>query len=161
MSITSRVLGRLHPGAVAVVAGAQVGGERVGADVGTLGLASLLAHAAVGDEIDLHVRVRADDRADVAPFDDRVAELGQLPLALAHHLAHLRVARDDGHHAVDPGLPDRRGDVAAGDRDASRLVQLDPVLARELARARSPSPRSIPSCIASQVSARYMAPVSR
>ena len=74
-----RVLGGLHPGAVAVVAGAQVGRECVGADVGTLGLAALLAHAAFGDEIDLHVRVRADDRADVAPFDHGVAELRRAP----------------------------------------------------------------------------------
>ena len=36
-----RVLGRLHPHRVALVAGAQVGGERVGADVGPLGEAAL------------------------------------------------------------------------------------------------------------------------
>src|SRR4029450_2822592 len=78
------VLGRLHPGAVAVVPSAQVGRERIRAYVRTLGLTAMFAHAAVGDEIDLPLGVRADDRADVAPFDDRVSDLGQLPLALAH-----------------------------------------------------------------------------
>src|SRR5262245_65301493 len=38
--------------------------------------------------------------------------------------------RSDRHHAVDPRLADRGGDVVARDRDAARLVELDAVLAR-------------------------------
>src|SRR5206468_12202294 len=116
------VFSRLHAGAVAVVTGAEIGREGVGADVRPLGLAPLLAHLPFGDQVDLDVRVRADDGADVPAFDDGVAELGQLALPLAHHLAHLRVAGDDGNHAVDARLANRRGHVAAGDQDAPRLV---------------------------------------
>src|SRR5438270_503196 len=66
------VRGRLHPFRVALVAQAQVGGERVGADVGTLRLAPGGPDGRVGDEVDLHVRVRRDHRADVAALHHRI-----------------------------------------------------------------------------------------
>ena len=56
---------------------------------------------AVGDEIDLHLGVRRDDRADVASLDHDVAVAPELALPLAHHLAHGRMARDDRNHPVD------------------------------------------------------------
>ena len=115
----------------------------------------------VGDEVDLDVGVRADDRADVAALDHRVALLRELALALPHDLAHLGMPRDDRHHAVDPRLADRGGDVGARDRHAPRLVELDAVLAREGAELVAAAERSMPSCIASHVRARYIAPVSR
>ncbi len=84
-------------------------------------------------EVDLHIRVRADDGADVATFDDRVAELGQFALALTHDRAHLRVPGDDGHEPVDPRLTDRGRDIGASDRDATGFVEVDLVLAGKLA----------------------------
>ena len=62
------------------------------------------ARARVGDEVDLDLGVRRDDGADVAALDHGVALVAELALALAHDLAHLGVAGDDRHHAVDPGL---------------------------------------------------------
>ena len=93
------VLGGLHPRGVALVAHPQVGRERVGADLGPLGDAAPRAHVAVGDEVDLDLGVGRDDGADVAALDHRVALVGELALALAHDLAHLRVPRDDRHDA--------------------------------------------------------------
>ena len=91
--------------------------------------------AGIGDEIHLHLRVGRDDGADVASLDDDVALVTELALALAHHLAHRRVARDDRHHPVDLRAADRRGDVGAGDEDAAVALEGDRVLARELAEA--------------------------
>ena len=85
----------------------EVGRERIGADVRPLRLPPLRAHLRVGDEVDLHLGVGRDDRADVAALDHGVALRGELALALAHHLAHLRVPRDDRHHPVDARLADR------------------------------------------------------
>ena len=75
--------------------------------------------------------MRRHDDADVAPLDHRVALLAERALALAHHLAHLLVPRDDRHGRVDLGLADLGGDVVAGDRDAAALAELDGVLVRE------------------------------
>ena len=93
----------------------------------------LRADVGIGLEIDLHLGARRDDRADVAALDHDVALRGELTLPLAHHLAHLVVARDDRDHPVDARLADRRGHVGAGDEDAAVLVEGDRVLARELA----------------------------
>src|SRR4051794_31840094 len=49
-----RVGCRLHAHAVRLVAQLEVGRERIGADVGALGLAPASAHGGVGHEIDLH-----------------------------------------------------------------------------------------------------------
>ena len=65
------------------------------------------AHGRVGDEADLHLGVRHDDDADVAPLDHRVALSAELALPLAHHLAHLRMPGDDRDGRVDLGLADR------------------------------------------------------
>ena len=89
------VRGRLHADVVGLVAQLEVGRERVGADVGPLGLAAARADRRVGDEVDLHLGLRRDDRADVAALDHDVALGPELALALAHHLAHLGVAGDD------------------------------------------------------------------
>ena len=77
-----------------------------------------------------------DDGADVAALDHDVALGGELALALAHHLAHLGVARDDRNHPVDAHLPDRRGDVGVVDEDAAGRVEGDRVRAGELAERR-------------------------
>ena len=96
MSISSASSARLHAGRVALVAEPQVGRERVGADVGPLGWRRARADVAVRDEVDLHLGVGRDDGADVPALDDGVALLRELALALAHHLADLRMAGDDG-----------------------------------------------------------------
>ena len=49
----------------------------------------------------------------------------QLALALAHHLPHVVVARDDRHHPVDPRPPDRRRHVRARDEHAAVFVERD------------------------------------
>ena len=90
----------------------------------------------VGDEVDLHLGVGRDDGADVAALDHDVALAAELALPLAHHLAHLRVPRDDRHHPVDARLADRGGHVGAGDEDAAAVVEGDRVLARERAERR-------------------------
>src|SRR5262249_19193848 len=70
----------LHSGRVALVAKPEVGRERVGADVRALGAATPGPLVAVGDEIDLHLRVRRDNRADVAALDHDVPVLaGRAP----------------------------------------------------------------------------------
>ena len=53
------------------------------------------------------------------------------------------------------------GDVGAGDEDAAGLVERDRVARARARRAASPSPSGSSARIASQVSARYIAPVSR
>ena len=108
-----RVLGGLHARPVRRVARPEIGRERVGADVGPLGLAPRGANRRIGLQVDLHLGVGRDDRADVAALDHDVALMAELALPLAHHLAHLVVARDDRHHAVDARLADRRRDVGA------------------------------------------------
>jgi hypothetical protein len=70
------------------------------APCGTLRLATRGADTGVGLEIDLDLGAGSDDGADVATLDDRVALRGELTLALAHHLAHVVVAGNDGDHAV-------------------------------------------------------------
>ena len=107
MSICVGVLGGPHARGVALVAQAQVGGERVGADLRPLGQPPGRAHRAVGVQVDLDRGLRRDDGADVAALDHDVAVVGELLLARAHHLAHGRMARDDRDEAVDVGLADR------------------------------------------------------
>src|SRR5207248_8972684 len=82
-------------------------------------------------QVDLDRRVRRDGGADVAALDDGVPPDRELPLALPHHAAHLRMARDDGDDAVDARAADRRGDVRRGDEDAAVLVELDGTRLRE------------------------------
>src|SRR3954469_11351718 len=65
-----RVRRGLHPLGIARVALLQVSRERVGADPGTVCHAALRADVAVGDEVDLDLRLRCDNGADVTPFDD-------------------------------------------------------------------------------------------
>jgi hypothetical protein len=127
-----RVGRRLHPGRVALVAEAQVGGERVGPDAGPFGDASLCTLVPIGDEEDLHVGVGRDDGADVAALDHDVAVAPELPLPLPHHLAHGGMARYDWHHPVDTSLADRGGHVGAGDPHPVVLGEQDGALAREL-----------------------------
>ena len=95
---------------------AEVGGERVRADLGPLCLSALCAHPRVGLEVDLHLGLGGDDGADVPPFDHGVAIGAELPLAVTIDLAHLGVPRDHRHHAVDPNLADRVGDVGVVDQ---------------------------------------------
>ena len=80
------------------LAHAQVGRERVAADLGPFREPALRAHLRIGDEVDLHLRVGRDDGADVASLDDDVAVVAELALALAHDLAHLR----DGARRPEP-----------------------------------------------------------
>ena len=126
-----RVLGRPHVDRVPLVAEAQVGGERVGADPRPLRRAPGGADALVRDEVDLDLSLRRDDRADVAALDHDVALRPERALALSHHLAHVVVAGDDRDELVDVRLADRGGDVAAVDEDAALLVEPDRVLGRE------------------------------
>ena len=76
--------------------------------------------------------MRRHDLADVAALDHGVALLGELALALAHHLAHLLVARDDRDGGVDLGRADLGRHVVAADEDAAPLAELDRMLAREV-----------------------------
>ena len=156
-----RVGRRAHARGVALVADAQVGRERVAADVGALGLAPARTHVAVRVEVDLHLRVRRDDGADVAALDHDVALLAELALALAHDLADRRMTRDDRDLPVDARLADRRGHVRSGDRDAAAVAERRPDSPRRARRAAHRRPSGRPRCIASHVSARYIAPVSR
>src|SRR6476469_3674308 len=128
-----RVLGWPHARCVALVAQAEVGCERVGANLGPLGQAAIRAHGTIGVQVDLHRSLRGDHGADVAALDHDVAIVGELLLARAHHLAHVLVARDDRDEAVDVGLANRGGDVRVGDPDAPLLVEADRRLGRELA----------------------------
>ena len=109
MSISLGVVGRLHPHAVGLVAQPEVGRERVGADRPAARPARRRARTVrIGDEVDLHLGVGRDDRADVAALDHGVALAAELALALAHHLAHLRVPRDDrapSGRSAPPGSP--------------------------------------------------------
>src|SRR5581483_3482018 len=98
---------RLHALRVLLVAHAQVGRERIGADAGPLGAAPAGTLLAIGGEIDLHLGIRCDDGADVAALDDDVAVLAELALPFAHHFAHGRVAGNDGNHPVDARAADR------------------------------------------------------
>ena len=127
---------------VGLVAELEVGRERVGADLGPLGLPAPRAHRGVGDEVDLHLGLRRDDGADVAALDHDVALGAELALALAHHLAHLRVARDDRHHPVDPHLADRVGDVGVVDVARGRRSSKTTGFSRASAPSAGPSPRS-------------------
>ena len=154
-------VGAVRVGGVPLVAAAHLVGKRVDGDPVPLGVPPLGAHLRVGDEPDLEVGVRRHDDADVPSLDHRVALLAEGALALAHHLAHLRVPRDDRDGGVDHRLADLRRDVVPGDRDAAARAELDGVLAARAPTRAGTSSRSIPRRSASQVSARYMAPVSR
>src|SRR5262245_7584162 len=125
----------LHAHGIALVAQPEIGGQSVGADVGTLGQAALRPHAPVSREVDLHVRARRNDRADVAALHDCVGLGGELPLPLAHHLADLRMARHNGHRAVGARMADRRRDVLPRDPYVPRFVELHRVGGGKLAEA--------------------------
>src|SRR3990170_3885130 len=127
-----RVRRRAHLGRVALVAQAQVGGKRLGADLGPLFAAPASTLPRVGDEVDLHLGVGTDDGADVTPFDDGVAHLGELALALSHHLPHLGMARHRRDDAVDARGADLLRDLGAGDEHRAAL-EGDGVRARERA----------------------------
>ena len=83
-------------------------------------------------EEDLQVGVRRDHRADVASLDHDVPLRAELALPHAHHLAHLRMPRDDGHHAVDLRAADCGRDVDAVDGHALLVLERHGVRAREL-----------------------------
>ncbi len=68
------VLGRLHLGGIPLVAELQIRCEPVSALFGPLDLPPSCPLGRVGDEVDLHLGVGADDRPDVAAFDDGVAD---------------------------------------------------------------------------------------
>ena len=156
------VLGGLHPRGVALVAGAQVGGERVGAELGPLG------EAAAG----AHLRSRPGGRPSPAASGTTTVPMSrpsittspscrELALALAHDLAHLGMPGDDRDEPVDLGAADRSGDVGAGDEAPALRRRSRPGSRRRARRAASPLSSGTPSRFASQVSARYIAPVSR
>src|SRR5438874_6353460 len=117
----NRVLRGHHPLGVALVADAEVGRERVRADLRSLGEPALGAGLSFRVQVDLHVGTGADDRADVAALDHRITNVRELALARTHDRPDLWMARDDGHHAVNAGLPDRGGDVRVVDPDAAFL----------------------------------------
>ena len=121
---------------IGLVAELEVGREGVRADLGPLGLPAQSANARVGLEIDLHLGLGGDDGADVPAFDHDVAIGAELALALAHHLAHLGVPRDHRHHAVDPNLADRVGDVGVVDQHPAVGGEDDGLLHRQPAEAR-------------------------
>src|SRR5206468_8240178 len=75
------------------------------------------------------------DGSDVAALDHAVPVVTEVALALAHHLAHLRVTRHNGHHAVDLRPADRRGDVRGRDEHAAVVLERDGILAGEHAEA--------------------------
>ena len=120
---------------IALVAAAHLVGEHLDLHPVPLGVPARRPHLGVGVEPDLELGMRRHDLADVAALDHRVALLGELTLALAHHLAHLLVPRDDGHGRVDLGRADLGRHVVAADEDAAALAELDRMLAREVRRA--------------------------
>src|SRR5439155_24307799 len=91
--------------------------------------------ADLGVRLQVHLDLRAgrDDGTDVAPFDHDVPLARELALALAHHLADRVMARDHGHHPVDPRLADGRRHVGAGDEDTADRVERDGIAERERA----------------------------
>src|SRR5919201_812833 len=91
------VLGRMHTRRVALVTTTEIGDECIAADVGALRLAPTGANLGVRVEVDLDRRVGCDHRPDIASLDHNVALGCKRALPFAHHLAHGRVARDDGH----------------------------------------------------------------
>ena len=80
--------------------------------------------------------------------------------ALAHHFTHRVVARDDRDELVDVGLANRGGHVAAVDEHATGLVEAHRVRRRELGEIIG-EVEGDAAAPASQVRARYIAPVSR
>ena len=117
---------------VALVAAAHLVGEHLDLHPVPLRVPARRAHLGVGIEPDLQLGVRRHDLADVAALDHGVALLGELALALAHDLAHLRVPRDDRDGGVDLGRADLGRHVVAPDEDAASLAELDRMLAREV-----------------------------
>ena len=119
------------------------------------------ARTLVGDEVDLHLGVGRDDGADVAALDHGVPLAGELALALAHHVAHLLVAGDDGTSGRSRDLRIAAVTSLPSIETRAAASNVTGLLARERAerglRRSSSSPRSS----ASHVSARYIAPVSR
>src|SRR5262249_22514504 len=102
----------------------------------SLGLPAPRPHLGVGLEVDLHLGPGRDDGADVPPLDHDVALGAELALALAHHLTHFWMPRDHRHHAVDPNLADRVGDVGVVDEHAAVAGEADGLLHRQPAELR-------------------------
>ena len=99
------------------------------------------------------------DRADVAALHDGVPLVGDRALALAEHRPDVLVAGERRDDAVDLAVRISLVTSRAVDRDRAGLDRVDGVLVRE-GRQRASSSRLIPRSSASQVSARYIAPVS-
>ena len=75
----------------------------------------------IGNEVDLHLRVRSDDGADVASLDHDVASLAELALPLAHDLANVRVL-ETSRVVRDALLALSAPAVAAYDESVARLI---------------------------------------
>src|SRR4029450_11592628 len=154
-----RILGRLHARRVALVPQTEIRCERVAADVRPLLLPAVGTDLGVGVEVDLHVGVRHDHCPDVATVDHRVSAVR----------ARARGRMPDGPSGWGATIGTRRSISAwrmawvtsvpaiVTVPSSSRLTGFS--CAR---RPRAPpSSRSMERSTASQVTARYMAPVSR
>ena len=129
-----RVRRRLHPSLVRLVAAAEVGGERVGADVGTLRLPPARADRRVGLEVDLHLGRRARrrcrcrgprSRCSRAPASSRCRS------RITSRTAAWRATTDTIRSMRDCRIAG--GDVDAGDEHAALVVERDRASPRELA----------------------------
>ena len=95
----------MRVGRVPLVAAPHVVGRHVDRDPVRSACRRSRAHPRIGDEPDLELCVRSDDDTDVASLDHRVALLAERALPLAHDLAHLGMAGDDGDGRVDHAAP--------------------------------------------------------
>jgi hypothetical protein len=121
---------------ITLVPQAKIGRQRLLADLGPVGHAAAGPLSSVGDEIDLHLGVGADDGADVPALDHGVPDRAELALSLPHHLAHLGVAGDGGDDAVDARHPDLLRDIPPADENAVALER-DGLAVRELSEFQS------------------------
>ena len=86
----------------------------------------------VGDEEDLHLGLRRDDRADVAALDDGVPDRSPSARCRSRITSRTSGCRaTNGHEPVDLGAADRGRDVLAGDLDAPVEAERDRMLGGE------------------------------
>ena len=130
------------------------------ADAGPLGHAPLRPHFAIGDEVDLHLGSGATTVPMSRPSITTFAVPPELALSIAHDLAHR------GGRATTGTIRSTRSRESRPSRRCRRSRRGRPRrtvtgCSRASSASASASPRSSPRFIASHVSARYIAPVSR
>ena len=122
---------------VALVAVAEIGGERLRVDARSVRRAPARALVLVGEQEDLHLGVRVRRRVPMSrPSITESPPSGERALPLAHDLAHLGMARDRRHEAVDLGVSDRSRHVLAVDLHEPACAERDRMRERELREQR-------------------------